>query len=66
VTGLPEPHKDHAILMCRFAHECVKALNELTRKLEVTLGPDTGELSLRVGIHSGRKYEPFDPAIDGR
>lgn len=25
----------------------------LTRKLEVTLGPDTGDLSLRAGLHSG-------------
>jgi len=25
----------------------------LTRKLESTLGPDTGELSMRFGIHSG-------------
>ena len=26
---------------------------ELTRKLEVELGPDTGELQLRFGLHSG-------------
>jgi class 3 adenylate cyclase len=26
----------------------------LTRKLEVTLGPDTGDLSLRAGLHSGQ------------
>jgi len=27
--------------------------HELTRRLEVTLGPDTSELSIRVGLHSG-------------
>jgi len=25
----------------------------LTKELEVTLGPDTEELALRIGIHSG-------------
>jgi len=29
-------------------------MNEMTAKLEVTLGPDTAELQLRVGIHSGQ------------
>jgi Adenylate and Guanylate cyclase catalytic domain len=28
--------------------------NELTKKLEVTLGPDTGDLGLRVGLHTGQ------------
>jgi Adenylate and Guanylate cyclase catalytic domain len=45
VTGLPEPRKDHAVLMCRFAYECLQVMNDLTKKLEVTLGPDTGDLS---------------------
>lgn len=26
---------------------------KLCRKLEVTLGPDTGDLAMRMGIHSG-------------
>jgi len=26
---------------------------ELTKKLEVSLGPDTAELSMRFGLHSG-------------
>mmetsp|Transcript_15174 Transcript_15174/g.37209 ORF Transcript_15174/g.37209 Transcript_15174/m.37209 type:complete len:220 (-) Transcript_15174:1061-1720(-) len=29
-------------------------MNEMTAKLEVTLGPDTADLQLRVGIHSGQ------------
>jgi len=28
-------------------------MNQVTRDLESLLGPDTGELSLRIGIHSG-------------
>eukprot|EP00980_Cylindrotheca_fusiformis_P008341 scaffold1754_cov105-Cylindrotheca_fusiformis.AAC.3 len=51
VAGLPEPDKDHAIVVCRFARDCVKTMKETTLKLEVSLGPDTSELDLRVGIH---------------
>jgi class 3 adenylate cyclase len=53
VTGLPEPIKDHAIVMCHFARECMTQFNELSTKLEVILGPDTGDLAIRVGVHSG-------------
>ena len=28
-------------------------LRILTKKLEVTLGPDTGDLAMRIGMHSG-------------
>jgi class 3 adenylate cyclase len=53
VTGLPEPQKDHAVIMCRFARDCMLRMKSLTKKLEVTLGPDTVELNLRIGLHSG-------------
>lgn len=53
VVGLPEARKDHAVVMARFARNCMEKMNELTQKLEVTLGPDTGELTIRVGLHSG-------------
>ncbi|KAL7565542.1 hypothetical protein ACA910_003819 [Epithemia clementina (nom. ined.)] len=53
VCGLPDPCKDHAVVMGRFARDCIHRMGELTQKLEVMLGPDTGELSLRVGLHSG-------------
>ena len=52
-TGMPDPRKDHAVQMCRFAKDIMKKMRHLTKELEVTLGPDTGDLSLRVGIHSG-------------
>jgi class 3 adenylate cyclase len=53
VVGLPEPRKDHAVVMARFARDCRDAMAELTRELEVKLGPDTGNLQLRFGLHSG-------------
>jgi class 3 adenylate cyclase len=53
VAGLPNPRKDHAIVMVRFARECMHRVNQLTRKLEVVLGPDTADLAMRFGLHSG-------------
>ena len=53
VTGLPNPNKEHAAAMVRFAKACMLKMDSLTKQLEVTLGPDTGDLSLRIGIHSG-------------
>jgi hypothetical protein len=53
VTGLPEPRKDHAIAMARFSRECLEKFNELAKQLEITLGPDTGDLAMRAGLHSG-------------
>lgn len=53
VTGLPEPQKSHHVIMARFAGECKLKFNELTARLENTLGPDTGDLSMRFGLHSG-------------
>jgi hypothetical protein len=53
VTGLPDARKDHAVAMARFARDCMHRMHALTRKLEVTLGPDTADLSIRVGLHSG-------------
>ena len=53
VTGLPEPHKDHALVMSRFADECLKKMKDLTTQLDVTLGPGTSDLGLRIGLHSG-------------
>jgi class 3 adenylate cyclase len=54
VAGLPEPRKDHAVVMARFAHECNLKLHRLVKELEVTLvGPDAGYLSMRFGLCSG-------------
>lgn len=53
VAGLPDPRKDHAVVMARFARECMTSLQFLTKRLEVSLGPDTADLSMRIGLHSG-------------
>jgi class 3 adenylate cyclase len=53
VCGLPLPRKDHAVVMARFARDCTKKADKITRKLEVLLGPDTADLAFRTGLHSG-------------
>ena len=34
VTGLPEPRKDHAVVMAKFARECLYKFNELTKQAD--------------------------------
>jgi hypothetical protein len=46
LCGLPASEKDHAVVMARFARDCLTKMNDLTKKLEVTLGPDTADLSI--------------------
>jgi class 3 adenylate cyclase len=53
VAGLPDPRKDHAVAMARFSRDCMHRMNQLTKKLEVVLGPDTTDLAMRFGLHSG-------------
>jgi len=53
VTGLPEARQDHPLAMVRFARDIMNKFQVLTNRLEVELGPDTGGLGLRIGIHSG-------------
>jgi hypothetical protein len=45
--------EDHAVTITLFATDCLRAMPLLMSQLETTLAPDTGDLSLRVGIHSG-------------
>ena len=53
VTGLPEPQSNHAVIMARFAWDSFLRLQEVVKELEVSLGPDTGDLGMRFGLHSG-------------
>ena len=39
--------------MGKFANDIMNVMRTLTRNLETTLGPDTGDLALRIGLHSG-------------
>lgn len=53
VCGLPDPREDHAVAMTRFARDCQLRMAELSQQLEIALGPDTADLSFRMGMHSG-------------
>jgi class 3 adenylate cyclase len=53
VCGLPKPRKDHAVIMSRFASDCLSKLSVVLKRLEIELGPDTSELGMRCGLHSG-------------
>ena len=52
-AGLPTARREHAVVMARFARDCMFKMWELSKELEVTLGPESGHLSMRMGIHSG-------------
>lgn len=53
VTGLPEPRADHAEAMCRFALKCMTRMRLIFDELVTELGPETADLSMRFGLHSG-------------
>ena len=53
VAGLPDPRKDHAVVMARFARDCLLRFNSAVQHLENSLGPDTSDLGMRFGLHSG-------------
>jgi Adenylate and Guanylate cyclase catalytic domain len=39
--------------MARFSWECKQKMNDLMKQLEIQLGPDTSDLTMRIGLHSG-------------
>lgn len=53
VTGIPTPQAMHSIIMVKFARDCLEKIPIITRRLAETLGQDTLELGMRVGLHSG-------------
>jgi len=52
-AGLPVRQPKHAVIMAKFAKKALKRYDTLIKKLETYLGPDTVDLGLRIGIHSG-------------
>ena len=50
VTGLPERQVNHAVIMARFAGNCLVRLGDVLKELEVSLGPDTTDLGMRFGV----------------
>jgi class 3 adenylate cyclase len=53
VTGLSEPDDRHSLTMARFAKDILHEMIQIRQTLETLLGPETSDLSLRIGIHSG-------------
>ena len=53
VTGLPDAQDDHSWRMAKYTLDCRTKLADLLKELEVVLGPDTSELCMRTGMHSG-------------
>eukprot|EP00934_Nitzschia_sp_Nitz4_P002155 Nitzschia sp. Nitz4//scaffold6_size259037//151917//155608//NITZ4_001087-RA/size259037-processed-gene-0.270-mRNA-1//-1//CDS//3329556932//2155//frame0 len=53
VVGLPEPCKDHAVVMAKFARDCLFRMMDVVQGLEKSLGPGTADLKVRFGLHSG-------------
>jgi class 3 adenylate cyclase len=52
-TGLPDPQPDHALRMAKFARDCMVKMGLLLEELGLSLGEDTLDLAMRVGMHSG-------------
>lgn len=47
VCGVPDRNKDHAVVMAKFAKDCLRTFQALVLELESSLGPDTADLGLR-------------------
>lgn len=56
VVGLPDPRKDHAVVMSKFARDCLYKFKSKTREMEVELGPDTGEYIQQDVTFNASKY----------
>ena len=53
VTGLPTPQDDHAIIMAKFAAQCLTQVGPVLHSLVDKLGPEVADLSMRFGLNSG-------------
>jgi class 3 adenylate cyclase len=53
VTGVPEAQQEHALIMVKFAAECMLRLRQLLVDMSDDYGRDTQDLALRIGLHSG-------------
>lgn len=52
-AGVPEPRENHAVIMARFATDIMHRVRIVAHELEKSLGPETGDIDLRIGLHSG-------------
>ena len=44
---------DHAVIMVKFAMDCISKMNVIVASLADSLGADTRDLAMRAGLHSG-------------
>ena len=62
ITGCPNPQKDHAVRMVRFARDCLSRLQSLLPELAETLGEDTKSLDNAFRAHWG--LTPLDNPLE--
>lgn len=65
MTGLPKANPRHALTMARFAQDCLNHITKVTKLLAETLGEDTLELTMRIGLHSGSGTCSSKKILDG-
>jgi class 3 adenylate cyclase len=53
VAGLPEPMSHHATTMSKFAEDILQKMKVVVNELTTCFGPDTADLTLRIGLNSG-------------
>ena len=58
---VPAPRVDHTTVMSRFARDRLAKMNELTQKLEGTLGPGTEERGLHRVAQGGGSWTDDEP-----
>lgn len=46
VTGVPQAQSDHAVIMAKFAHDCLTKLKDVLIELENLLGEGTTSLTM--------------------
>jgi hypothetical protein len=51
--GLPDPQAMHAVISAQFAVSCIQSARDVTQSLVGTLGEDTADIQLRIGLNSG-------------
>jgi Adenylate and Guanylate cyclase catalytic domain len=56
VIGLPTPRKHHAVVMALFAADCRDKMNEITDRLEATLGPVSTTHVVCSDVHVHASY----------
>jgi Adenylate and Guanylate cyclase catalytic domain len=51
-TRIPEAQPLHAVIMVKFALDCLEKILVVTKEITGKLGEDTLELAMRIGINN--------------